>query len=96
MDRIKAVFTQCQDNRITLSNSKHQIGSEVKFASHLIFDKGTKPDPDKIAAIKEFPESTNVTDLRSFLGLANKFGDYSPDLRHSMEPFKGLLQKKNA
>ena len=63
LDRIKAVFTHCQDNRITLSNSKHQIGSKVKFACHLISDKGTKPDLDKIAVIKEFPEPTNVTDL---------------------------------
>ena len=49
----------------------------------------------KVQAIKEFPEPKNVTDLRSFLGLANQFGDYAPDLRHAMEPLKPLLQKKN-
>ena len=30
------------------------------------------------------------------MGLANQFSDFSPDLRHAMEPMKGLLQKKNA
>ena len=57
-------------------------------------DKGTRPDPDKVAAISQFPIPKDLTNLRSFLGLANQFLDFSPDLRHSMEPMKGL--KKNA
>ena len=71
------------------------MGSEVKFAGYLVSDKGTKPDPEKVAAISQFPIPENLTDLRSFLGLANQFSDFSPDLRHAMEPMKGLLKKKN-
>ena len=59
-------------------------------------DKGTRPDPDKVAAISQFPIPEDLTNLRSFLGLANQFSDFSPDFRHSMEPMKGLLSKKNA
>ena len=62
----------------------------------MVSDKGTRPDPDKVAAISQFPIPENLTDLRSFLGLANQFSDFSPDLRHAMEPMKGLLSKKNA
>ena len=54
------------------------------------------PDPDKVSAIKEFPEQTNLTDLRSFMGLANQFADFAPDMKHAMIPLKGLLLKKNA
>ena len=68
----------------------------MKFAGFVVSDKGTRPDPDKVAAISKFPEPENLTDLRSFLGLANQFSNFSPDLRHAMEPMKGLLKKQNA
>ena len=56
---------------------------------------GKKADSDKVAAIKNFPAPTNLTDLRSFMGLANQFSDFSPDMKHAMVPLKGLLSKKN-
>ena len=52
--------------------------------------------PDKVTAIKDFPEPTNLTNLRSFMGLANQFADFAPDMKHAMIPLKGLLSKKNA
>ena len=73
-----------------------QIGSEVKFGGFVIAEEGNKPDPDKCAAIKHFPAPKNLTDLRSFIGLSNQFGDFSPDLKIAMEPLKALLQVKNA
>ena len=59
-------------------------------------DKVMRPDPDKVAAISQFPIPEDLPNLRSFLGLANQFSDFSPDLRHAMKPMKGLLSKKNA
>ena len=57
---------------------------------------GTKPDPTKIEAIRNFPEPKDLTNLRSFFGLSNQFGDFSPDLKQFMEPLKGLLSQKNS
>ena len=82
IDRVEAVFHCCLENQTTLSNSKHQVGQNVKFAGHVITDQGIKPDPDTVAAIKDYPEPDNLTNLQSFMGLANQFGEYSPDLRH--------------
>ena len=96
LDRIKKVFQRCEEHDITLSKKKYQIGTEVKFAGYVISAQGVWPDPDKIAAIAQFPIPENLTDLKSFLGLANQFSDLSPDLKHAMEPMKGLLKKKNA
>ena len=67
LNRIEQVFKRCEESKITLSDSKQQIGTEVRFAGHIVSDHGTKPDPIKVQAIKEFPEPKNVTDLRSFL-----------------------------
>ena len=96
LERVKEVFKRCEENDITLSDTKYQVGSEVKFGGYIVSDTGNRPDPDKVAAISQFPIPENLTDLKSFLGLANQFSDFSPDLRHAMEPMKGLLKKKNA
>ena len=96
LDRVKAVFKRCKEHGITLSDTKYQVGNEVKFAGYVVSDKGTRPNPNKVAAISQFPIPEDLTNLKSFLGLVNQFSDFSPDLRHAMEPMKGLLSKKNA
>ena len=45
LDRVKALFKSCEEHGITLSETKYQVGTEVKFAGGLVSDKGTKPDP---------------------------------------------------
>ena len=69
------VFQRCEEHDITLSKKKYQVGREVKFAGYVISAQGVRPDPDKIAAIAQIPIPENLTDLRSFLGLANQFLD---------------------
>ena len=46
-ERVQAVFKRCKENGITLSNTKHQVGSQVKFAGYIISDEGTRPRPRK-------------------------------------------------
>ena len=71
MDRFKQVFKRCEEWGITLSKEKYQFGEEVKFEGYIINSEGTKPDPEHVAAIGEFSEPKNLTDPRSFMGLAN-------------------------
>ena len=65
IERIEEVLKRCEEHKITLSNSKLQLGSEVTFAGHVVSAHGNKPDPSKVAAIKDFPEPKNITDLRT-------------------------------
>ena len=69
LDRLEQVLVRCKENQITLSDSKQQLGQEVRFAGHIVSNHGYKPDPVKVQAIKDFPTPTNVTDVRSFMGL---------------------------
>ena len=59
LDRVKAVIKRCEEHRITLSDAKYQVGNEVKFAGYVVSDKGKCPDPDKVAAISQFPIPEN-------------------------------------
>lgn len=47
--------------------------SVLKFLGHVISGTTIKPDPDKLKAVKEWPEPTSVTEVRRFLGFANFF-----------------------
>jgi hypothetical protein len=96
IDRLRQVLERCQQHGITLSKSKTEAAQEVKFAGFLVSANGVKPDPAKVAAIKDFPTPENTTDVRAFMGLANQLGQFLPDLAHATEPLRGLLKKDNA
>ena len=46
-----------------------------------------------MAAIRTFPRPTNLTEVRSFLGLANQLGYFVPDLTHVCRPIHELTKK---
>ena len=94
--RIEAVLEKCREHGLLLSKRKFQVGHTVSFAGHVISHAGVKPDPEKLSAIATFPAPTNISELRSFLGLANQLGHFLPDLAHSTAPLRGLLRKSNA
>ena len=94
--RTRNVFKKCEEWGITLSQHKYQFGNQVKFAGYLISDKGIAPDPDKVAAIRDFATPENKTDVRAWFGICNQFAPFALDLKTSMVPLKGLLSEKNA
>ena len=57
---------------------------------------GIKADPTKIEAISEFPAPTNITELRSFMGMANQLGKFTHLLSEAAGPLRDLLKPKNA
>ena len=46
---------------------------EVLFLGHIISSKGVSVDPVKVAAVVEWKQPKNVTEVRSFLGLAGYY-----------------------
>ena len=85
-DHLHKVLQRCSDLHITLSRSKFQIDHSLKFAGCIMSDEGVKPDPDRIAALSDFPVPTDQTGVRSFLGLCNQLA-----LRYVSSPEKAAL-----
>ena len=92
-ERLRKVLNLCRSYNICLSRKKFAISTKVKFAGHIISHKGVQPDPEKVAAIRTFPRPTNLTEVRSFLGLANQLGYFVPDLTHVCRPIHELTKK---
>jgi len=63
--RVETIANNCKNLNITLSKKKFEIGKQIQFAGYLVGENGVKPDPDRIRAIKDFPQPTNLTGVSS-------------------------------
>ena len=54
-----------------------------------------RPDPHKVDVIKQWPTSTNVTELQSFLGSVNYLCKFIPYLSDLRQPLQGLLKSNS-
>ena len=65
----------------------------MKFLGQILSAEGIRSDPDKIAAILEFPEPTDVQGVGRFLGMANHLMKFLPNLAETTKPLRDLLSK---
>ena len=92
--RVETIAHNCQKLIITLSQKKLELGKQIQFAGYLVGEDGVKPDPERIKAITPFPAPTNLTGVRSFLGLAQQLSFFISDFSHATTAIRQLLGKK--
>ena len=68
---------------------------EVEYLGHKISEKGLQPTTQKVRAIVEASQPTNVSQLKSFLGMLNYYGKFLPNLLTCLALLYALLQKKS-
>ena len=95
-ERAGIILQRCRELNITIWLKKLEIGKEISFAGHIVSQNGIRPDDSKYRAIAEFPTPENVSQLRSFLGLANQLTVFVPDLAHMTATLRPLLKKVTA
>ena len=82
---------------VTLNQKKCEFRkSKLLFLGHIVEENGIRPDPEKIAAITEMGQPSNVTEVRRFLGMANQLGKFSACLAEITRPLRDLLSKNVA
>ena len=90
-NHFKNVLDRLQSAGLKLKKSKCIFGSPyVEYLGHVIDGEGLHPSKNKIRAIREAPEPTNITELKSFLGLLNY---YLMFLLFSL-PYTGYFRKE--
>ena len=68
--------------------------SEVEYCGHLVSGQGIRPDPAKLSAIESWPVPKNLSQLRSFLGLANYYRRFIKDFGTIAVPLTELTKKE--
>ncbi|KAJ8377185.1 hypothetical protein SKAU_G00077650 [Synaphobranchus kaupii] len=94
--RLHAVLGRIEKAGITLNVEKCDLSKkEVTFLGHVISTSGIGPDPTKTEAVRGMKEPTNVSEMRSFLGMVNQLGKFIPRLAERDKALRDLLSKKN-
>ena len=66
---------------------------QVEYLGHVISQQGLNPFDSKVTAVVNAPALTNVTELRSLLGLLNYYSKFLPNLASILAPLYKHLQK---
>ncbi|CAB0042915.1 unnamed protein product [Trichogramma brassicae] len=91
-EHLKIVLDRLKEHNLRLNYSKCVFGQEkVVFLSHTVNAQGFTPLPDKVQDIVNFPQPTNIDELRRYLGLVSFYRAF---IRHAAEilaPFNQLI-----
>ena len=86
LERLKAAGVRLKQENCSF------MMSEVEYLGHRISAKGLQPLPSKVRVIQEAPTPTEVSQLRSFLGLLGYYRRFLPDLATILPPLYELLK----
>ena len=67
--------------------------NEVSFLGHIVLKEGIRVDPKKIKVVVEWKPPRNVTEVRSFLGLAGYYRRFVKGFSITATPMTRLLHK---
>ncbi|GBG78695.1 hypothetical protein CBR_g27921 [Chara braunii] len=68
--------------------------TQVLYLGRVLDGDGIKPEDSKIAAIRDWPTPRTLTELRSFLGLANYYRKFVRNFSTIAAPLRRLLKKE--
>jgi hypothetical protein len=74
LQHLEAVLSTLREVNLKLNPNKCCFAAaSVVFLGHVVSKGGTRPDPGKIDAVREFPAPITVVSVRSFLGLTGYY-----------------------
>ena len=93
-EHLRIVFKILRERRLYAKFSKFQFWlDKVAFLGHVISEEGISVDPQKIEAIVNWKPPTNVSEVRSFLGLASYYRKFVEGFSKIATPLTNLLKK---
>ena len=91
---LKIVLQTLREKKLYAKLSKCDFWlKEVSFLGHIVSSEGIRVDPTKIEAIVNWKPPRNVTEVRSFLGLAGYYRRFMKGFSSIASPLTKLLRK---
>jgi len=93
-DWLSTIFNRLERYTLKLKPTKcHLFQRKVKFLGHVVSGAGIECDPDKVAAIATWPTPTNISEVRTFCGLASYYRTFIQDFAKLAKPLHNLTRK---
>lgn len=94
LGNIEAVLQKLRNNGLHLKKEKCQFLLEsITYLGHKIDEFGLHPTQDKVTAIVNSSRPTNVSEVRTFLGLINYYQKFLPNVSTKLAPIYALLKE---
>ena len=72
LQHIQQVLNTLRQHQLYANLEKCSFGmTQIQYLGYIVDEHGVHVDPAKIQVIRDWPAPTTLTELRSFLGLAN-------------------------
>ena len=89
---LRTVFERLASHGIVINSNKCLFGvSNLDFLGHHIDRHGITPLPEKVQAVRDFPQPHSQRQLRRFIGLVNFYHRFLPHCAELMNPLHSLL-----
>ena len=91
---VRQVLTRLTEYGLSYKREKCEFHtSTLSFLGFVILPTGISMDPDRIAAIVEWPAPENIHDIQDFLGFANFYHRFVDGFSRVVSPITILLRK---
>ena len=81
LQNLRAVFESIKQNGLRIKQLKCKFFQEsVEYLGHIVSKQGISTSSRKVSAIANVHPPTDVSELRSFLGMVNHYGKFIKNL----------------
>jgi hypothetical protein len=94
LQHVRIVLSTLRKHKLYAKLKKCELAQQqVEYTGHFISGEGISVDPRKVDTIKNWPAPTNVSEVRSFLGLASYYRKFVEKFSAIATPMTALLHK---
>lgn len=94
MRNLNEVLQRFEKYNVRVNKSKCKIlQKQIEYVGHVVSDGKIKPNPKKLEAVLNAPKPKNIGQLQSYLGLANYYSKFVPNLSSELCHLYKLLSK---
>lgn len=83
----------CNVSVTMVSEKRLFMAKCVTFLRHVFDQNGVHPDSAKVQGIHDFPPCSNESDVYSFMGMVNQFGNFTTKIAAVSQPIRDLLKE---
>jgi len=93
-ENLDRVFTRLKEKGLKAKPSKCVLfRSPIDFLGHMVSADGIQPQPDKLAAVRDWPTPHCLRDVRAFYGLASYYRKFVKDFAKIAVPLSRMIKK---